>query len=130
MASAAQVPLWVLAGAGAAAERAQALEAKGIEVLRVKGADRRLDLGAALKLLSERGITRVMVEAGPILATALQRADLVDEVALFRSPTAIGTEGLDALDGVALSALTQSPRFKAAVVEEVGTDTLELFERR
>jgi diaminohydroxyphosphoribosylaminopyrimidine deaminase/5-amino-6-(5-phosphoribosylamino)uracil reductase len=130
VASAAQVPLWVLAGAGAAVERAQVLEAKGIEVLRIKAADGRLDLGAALKLLSERGITRVMVEAGPILATALQRADLVDEVALFRSPTAIGAEGLDALDGVTLSALTQSPRFKAVVVEEVGTDTLELFERR
>ena len=129
-ASAAQVPLWVLAGAGAAVERAQGLEAKGILVLRVNDADGRLDLGAALKLLSERGITRVMVEAGPILATALQRADLVDEVALFRSPTAIGAEGLDALDGVALSALTQSPRFKAVVVEEVGTDMLELFERR
>jgi len=129
-ASAAQVPLWVLAGAGAAADRAQALEAKGIEVLRVKEADGKLDLGAALKLLSERGITRVMVEAGPILATAFLRADVVDEVALFRSPTAIGAEGLDALDGAALSTLTQSPRFKAAAFEEVGTDTLELFERR
>ena len=129
VASAAQVPLWVLAGAGAAVDRAQALEGKGIEVLRVKEVDGRLDLGVALKLLSERGITRVMVEAGPILATALQRADLVDEIALFRSPTAIGAEGLDALDGVALSALIQSPRFKAVAVEAVGTDTLELFDR-
>jgi diaminohydroxyphosphoribosylaminopyrimidine deaminase/5-amino-6-(5-phosphoribosylamino)uracil reductase len=130
VASAAQLPLWVLAGAGTAVDRAQALEAKGIEVLRVKETDGRLDLGAALKVLSERGITRVMVEAGPILATALLGTDLVDEVALFRSPTAIGAEGLDALDGMALSALTQSPRFKAVAVEAVGTDTLELLERR
>jgi diaminohydroxyphosphoribosylaminopyrimidine deaminase/5-amino-6-(5-phosphoribosylamino)uracil reductase len=129
VASAAQAPVWVLAGAGAAVDRAQALEAKGIEVLRVKEANGSLNLGAALKLLSERGITRLMVEAGPILATALLRADLVDEIALFRSPTAIGVEGLDALDGVALSALTQSSRFKAVAVEAVGTDTLELFER-
>ncbi len=70
-----------------------------------------------------------MVEAGPILTTALLRADLIDEAALFRAPTPIGAGGLDALDGVPLSALTQSPQLKPVTVETVGSDTLELFGR-
>jgi diaminohydroxyphosphoribosylaminopyrimidine deaminase/5-amino-6-(5-phosphoribosylamino)uracil reductase len=130
VASAAQVPLWVLAGERGSPERAEALEARGVEVLRVRDAGGRLDLAAALELLSERGITRLIVEAGPILATALLRADLVDEAALFRSPASIGPDGIDALDGVPLSALTQSPQLKPIAAETVGSDTLELFERR
>jgi diaminohydroxyphosphoribosylaminopyrimidine deaminase/5-amino-6-(5-phosphoribosylamino)uracil reductase len=129
VASATQVPLWVIAGETAASEREQALTAKGVEVLRVRDADGTPDLAATLRLLGERGITRLIVEAGPILSTALLRADLIDEAAIFRAPATIGTEGLGALDGVALSALTQSPRLARIASEEVGHDRLDLFER-
>ena len=97
--------------------------------LRAAGVGGRLDLAAALERLAQRGLTRVMVEAGPTLASSFLRSDLVDEVALFRSPTAIGADGLDALDGVPLSALTRSPRLQAVGSETVGADTVELFER-
>ena len=50
----------------------------------------RLDLAAVLRALAGRGITRVMVEAGPILSAAFLAADLVDEAALFRSPIRSG----------------------------------------
>ncbi len=79
-------PVWVVAGEGAPREREQALAGRGVEVLRVASVGGRLDLAAVLKRLAARGITRLMVEAGPILAAALVRADLVDEAVLLRSP--------------------------------------------
>jgi len=91
--------------------------------------DGRLNLADVLKLLARRGITRVMVEGGPILAAAFLRADLVDEAALFRSPNVVGPEGIDALDGLPLSALTRSPRLKALGSETFEADTVETFER-
>jgi diaminohydroxyphosphoribosylaminopyrimidine deaminase/5-amino-6-(5-phosphoribosylamino)uracil reductase len=130
LASAREVPLWVVAGEGAALESAQVIEAKGAKVLRATEIDGRLDISATLRLLAEHGITRVMIEAGPILTAALLRADLIDEAALFRAPASIGAEGLDALDGLPLSALIQAARLKPVAVESVGSDTLELFERR
>jgi diaminohydroxyphosphoribosylaminopyrimidine deaminase / 5-amino-6-(5-phosphoribosylamino)uracil reductase len=129
VATARQTPLWVMAGEAAPREREQALLVHGAVVLRVAGTEGTLDLPAALKLLAQRGITRVMVEAGPVLSAAILRADLVDEAALFRSPTAIGSDGLDALDGLPLSALTRSPRLRALGSESIGPDTVELFER-
>jgi diaminohydroxyphosphoribosylaminopyrimidine deaminase/5-amino-6-(5-phosphoribosylamino)uracil reductase len=129
VATARETPLWVVTGEAAPREQEQALVARGAEVLRVARADDGLDLAASLELLAKRGLSRVMVEAGPILAAALLRADLVDEAALFRSPTAIGPEGLDALDGLPLSALTRSPRLKAVGNAAIGADTVELFER-
>ncbi len=122
-------PLWIVTGEAAPDEREQALRAQGAEVFRVTMVDGRLDLGAVLKLLAGRGITRLMVEAGPILAAAFVRADLVDEAAIFRSSAPIGAEGIDALDGLPLSALVQSPRLKAVGSEAVGPDTVEIFER-
>jgi diaminohydroxyphosphoribosylaminopyrimidine deaminase/5-amino-6-(5-phosphoribosylamino)uracil reductase len=109
--------------------RQQALAAQGVDIARVPGADGRLDLAAVLKLLAQRGITRLMVESGPILAAAFLRADLIDEATLFRSPAIIGPDGIDALDGLPLSALTQSPRLNAIDRETVGADTVERFER-
>jgi diaminohydroxyphosphoribosylaminopyrimidine deaminase/5-amino-6-(5-phosphoribosylamino)uracil reductase len=82
-----------------------------------------------LKLLAQRGITRLMVEAGPIVAAAFLRADLVDEATLLRSPSAVGADGIDALDGLPLSALTRSPRLNAIGGEALGADRIEMFER-
>jgi diaminohydroxyphosphoribosylaminopyrimidine deaminase/5-amino-6-(5-phosphoribosylamino)uracil reductase len=124
-----QTPLWVVTGKAAPREREQALSAQGVDVVRVAATDGKLDLGAVLTLLAERGITRLMVEAGPILAAAFLRADLIDEAALFRSPVVVGPDGIDALDGLPLSALTQSPRLKAVGREAVGADMAEKFER-
>jgi diaminohydroxyphosphoribosylaminopyrimidine deaminase/5-amino-6-(5-phosphoribosylamino)uracil reductase len=129
VAGARQIPLWVVTGEDAARETMDALAAKGVDVLQVATAGGRLDLPAILRLLSDRGITRLMVEAGPILATALLNADLIDEAAVFRAPMTIGADGIGALDGLALDALTRSPRLKSLGREAVGDDTVEMLER-
>jgi diaminohydroxyphosphoribosylaminopyrimidine deaminase/5-amino-6-(5-phosphoribosylamino)uracil reductase len=127
--SARQTPLWLISGDATPSERKRALEARGVEVMVVATRSGKIDLGAALKLLAQRGITRLMVEAGPMLAAAFVRADLVDEAALFRSPKDIGREAIDALDELPLSALTQSPRLESSGIESLGQDTLEMFQR-
>jgi len=71
-----------------------------------------------------------MVEGGPTLAASLVSADLVDEAALFRSPHLIGGGGINALEGLPLTALTKSPRLVSDGTERVGLDTVEAFERR
>ena len=129
VASAREVPLWVLTAATAAGDRGRTLREQGAEVLRAPAANGRLDLAAVLKILAGRSITRLMVEAGPILAAALLGANLVDEAALFRSCKTIGPDGVDALDGLPLSALTHSPRLKSLGSEAIGADTVERFER-
>jgi diaminohydroxyphosphoribosylaminopyrimidine deaminase/5-amino-6-(5-phosphoribosylamino)uracil reductase len=130
VATAREVPLWVVSGAAAVPEPARMLANRGAEVLPVAAREGRLELTQVLKLFAERGITRLMVEAGPILSAAFIEADLVDEVALFRSPTAIGPEGIDALEGLPLEALTRSSRLELVGTDTVGADTVELFWRR
>src|SRR5262249_31632564 len=121
---------WVFVDETARPAHETELAAAGVEVLRVPGMNGRLDLAAVLRSLAGRGITRVMVEAGPILSAAFLAADLVDEVALFRSPSPIGQDAIDALEGMPLAALTQSPKLRLVGREKIGADTLEMFERR
>jgi diaminohydroxyphosphoribosylaminopyrimidine deaminase/5-amino-6-(5-phosphoribosylamino)uracil reductase len=129
VASASATPLWVITGESAPQERVQALEARGVQVLRILSSGGPLDLIAALRLLAERGITRTTIEAGPILCAAFLRADLVDEAVLFRSRNPVGPDGIDALEGLTLEALTRSPGLKSIGGEPIGNDTVEFFER-
>jgi diaminohydroxyphosphoribosylaminopyrimidine deaminase / 5-amino-6-(5-phosphoribosylamino)uracil reductase len=122
------VPVWVIASVTAPSAAARRLEEQGVEVLRLE-AGGAVDLAAALKMLAARGITRLLAEAGPILAASLIEADLVDEVALFRSQASLGADGIDALEGMSLGALVRSPRLRSTRVEMVGADSVEFFER-
>ena len=128
--SARDVPVWVVAGADDARAAERALETEGVTVLRAAEMNGRLDLASVLKLIAGRGITRLMLEGGPTLAAAFLGADLVDEAVLFHSPKILGAEGIDALDGLPLTALTRSPRLKCVASEPVGADTRALFARR
>lgn len=123
-----ETPTWVFGASGTSPMAEDILKAKGVEVFRVEAKAGLLDLVAVLKILAGRGITRLMVEGGPTVAAAFVQADLVDAVALFRSPNELGA-GIDALDGLPLTTLTKSPRLKFVATEAVGGDTLELFER-
>lgn len=49
-----------------------------------------VDLGQAVRLLAERGLTRLHCEGGPHLLTALLRAQLVDELCLTLTPLLLG----------------------------------------
>jgi diaminohydroxyphosphoribosylaminopyrimidine deaminase/5-amino-6-(5-phosphoribosylamino)uracil reductase len=82
-----------------------------------------------LKILAERGITRLLVEGGPTVAASFLKADLVDEAALFRSPKVIGPDGIDALEGLPLEGLTQSPRLASQGVVTIRPDQVEFFAR-
>jgi diaminohydroxyphosphoribosylaminopyrimidine deaminase/5-amino-6-(5-phosphoribosylamino)uracil reductase len=122
-------PLWVIASDSAPSQREEALQAKGAEVFRIPDGEDKLDLLAVLKLLGGRGVSRLMVEAGPILAAAFLQADLVDEAMLLRSPQILGAEAIDALEKLPLETLTQSSRLVSAGTEQIGADTAEFYWR-
>ncbi len=114
---------------GASQIAEEILVERGARVVRVGGENGRLDLSAILKILAGEGITRLMVEGGPTVAASFVEADLVDEAVLVHAQQAIGAQGIDALEGMPLTALTQSPQLKLRGKRELGTDRADLYER-
>jgi diaminohydroxyphosphoribosylaminopyrimidine deaminase/5-amino-6-(5-phosphoribosylamino)uracil reductase len=130
VASARDIPVWVYCVQQAPRENEQLLSERGVAVIRTQAGAGGLDLAAVLRSLGDRGITRLMVEGGPKVAASLLRADLVDEAMLLRGPVTIGPDGVDALDGVALGALTQSDKLRISGTETVDGDNHMHYERR
>jgi diaminohydroxyphosphoribosylaminopyrimidine deaminase/5-amino-6-(5-phosphoribosylamino)uracil reductase len=128
--SARETPLWVMTSDLADAPAAMKLGAAGAQVMRVATpATPGLDLPAVLHALSDKGITRLMVEGGSRVASSFIAAGLVDEIWLLRGPEAVGPDGIPVLDALPLSALTGSPAFKTRASEALGKDTLTIYER-
>ncbi|SIO51492.1 diaminohydroxyphosphoribosylaminopyrimidine deaminase [Bradyrhizobium erythrophlei] len=129
--SARGTPLWVLTSDLSEAPAAMKLGAAGAQVIRVAATTRPpgLDLPAVLHALSDKGITRLLVEGGAKVASSFVAADLVDEIWLLRGQESVGADGVPALDALPLSAITQSPGFKVRASESLNRDTLTVYER-
>jgi diaminohydroxyphosphoribosylaminopyrimidine deaminase / 5-amino-6-(5-phosphoribosylamino)uracil reductase len=131
IAEARQVPTWVLALPSADPDRRQGLLASGVTVIEVDpDTEGGIDFNSALTALGERGITRLLVEGGGQLAAALTRARLVDRLAWFHAPLLIGGDGIPAIAGFGLEAMTDAPRFERLSTETIGGDLLTIFRAR
>ena len=120
-------PVWILTAPGA--DTGPYRDA-GVEVMPcATGEGARLSLTAVLTALGERGITRLLVECGPVLSGALMRFDLVDRLAWFRSPSVLGGDGLNAIDGLDIAKVLNLRRFHRTGQIALGEDVLETYSR-
>jgi diaminohydroxyphosphoribosylaminopyrimidine deaminase/5-amino-6-(5-phosphoribosylamino)uracil reductase len=125
-----RIPTWVLALKSVDAARREAFAGCGVEVIGAPiGKDDRLDAAAMLRILGERGLTRVLVEGGAALATALLRERLVDRIAWFRAARLIGGDGVPVAATLGLDRLADTPAFVRRSVEPCGDDVLEIYAR-
>lgn len=124
------VPTWFIVREGVDEARRDAFLDCGVEIIEVPPtATGEIDLAAAFAELGTRGLTRILVEGGAMLAAALLRADLVDRLAWFRAPSLIGGDGLGSVAPFGIVELASAPRFVRASVKEIGEDVLETLRR-
>jgi len=136
VATARDVPTWIVAAETAPVAPERVLTDAGVEVMRVGAeADGRLDLVEAMRLLASRGITRVFSEGGPSLAEAYAKADLIDELTVTTAPVVLGEAGVPAI-GPTVAALMQdallkpdAARARARPPVIAGPDRMQTFER-
>jgi diaminohydroxyphosphoribosylaminopyrimidine deaminase/5-amino-6-(5-phosphoribosylamino)uracil reductase len=130
--SARETPLWVMTSSLSEAPAAMKLGAAGAQVIRVATTSTPppgLDLLAVLHALSDKGITRLLVEGGARVASSFVSAGLVDEVWLLRGPDPVGGNGVPALEALPLTTITQSPDFRMRASESLQRDSLTIYER-
>ncbi|WP_373741526.1 bifunctional diaminohydroxyphosphoribosylaminopyrimidine deaminase/5-amino-6-(5-phosphoribosylamino)uracil reductase RibD [Neisseria sp.] len=99
----------------------------------VKPAERqgRIDLADLLRLLAQRGIGELMVEAGATLAAAFLHDNLADEIVLYQAPKILGGNARNLFDLPENPAvLTQNPAWQTASVETAGDDVKWVLRRK
>jgi len=82
----------------------------------------RLDLDAVLRLLAERGVNELQVEAGPTLCGALFARGLVDELLLYVAPVILGHEARPLLALPRLDEIAQARRLRVIEQRQLGAD--------
>ena len=75
------------------AARADTLRAAGAEIVVLPPSGSGVDLAALMRLLAEREVNELLVEAGATLSGALLEAGLVDELVLYYAPHILGDTG-------------------------------------
>ena len=113
----------VFCGVGAEAAKVAEFEAAGVEVVRVAGADGRLDLRTVLEVLGKRKILSVLLECGSELNGAFLAEGLVDEAALFYAQTELGGGAVPFARGVGSPVLLEQ-EMRRVTRAMFGADTL------
>lgn len=110
-----------------------------MESLGMKGVDRAtvtaspqggVDIIPALRLLADRGVTSVLVEAGGSLISSLLKAGVVDQIIWTRSAGLIGADGRPSLAEMDLEKLEDGHLFSRLKLFQSGPDAIEILTRR
>jgi diaminohydroxyphosphoribosylaminopyrimidine deaminase / 5-amino-6-(5-phosphoribosylamino)uracil reductase len=112
----------IVCAAEAEAARAAALEAAGVEVVRVEGQDGRLNLGIVLDLLGQRKILSLLLECGSDLNGSFLVQGLVDKAVLFSSNTSLGEAAVPFAAGFGAPSLLEQS-MKRVTRTTFGADT-------
>ncbi len=112
-------------GVEKAASHANDLREHGVNLVVLE--DQSLYPQNILHALSEAGLTRVLIEAGPTLSTAFLAAACVDTLYWYRAPMMLGSGGTAAIGPLEV-ALAHAKRATRTAQIPLGGDTLEVYE--
>ncbi|MCT8973037.1 bifunctional diaminohydroxyphosphoribosylaminopyrimidine deaminase/5-amino-6-(5-phosphoribosylamino)uracil reductase RibD [Microbaculum marinisediminis] len=115
-------PVWLMSRETADPARRAGLERRGAVLLPSDGG-----IGAALDVLAEHGITRVLVEGGATVATSLADAGMIDEAVIYDGAVDIGANGVPA--GPALAAIRANGAYRPVDRVSLGDDVMSTYIR-
>ena len=126
--SAQDIPLWIVTVPGNESDRVQAFKDLGVQIIEADPNETGLpDMKEALRLLAEKGITRLLVEGGSHLQASLVKEGLADRLLWFRAPKIIGGDGISALQSIGLKTVSEAPVLELAGTRLLGEDRLECY---
>lgn len=119
-----EVPTWVLTTPEAPETAERALQALGVEVIRVpRSSEGRVDITAALRAIAQRGVVKLLIEGGAELTGSVLAARLADELHAFIGPLLLGPRGRPgAVDWAGPSNPSEAPHIAEPRWELCGRD--------
>jgi diaminohydroxyphosphoribosylaminopyrimidine deaminase/5-amino-6-(5-phosphoribosylamino)uracil reductase len=131
VATANDIPTWLVTLPSNSGERAGQRNAyidAGVKIIEVDpDQNGHPNLVQALQLISNNGITRLMVEGGGQVTASFISARAVDEIVWFRAPCLIGGDGMPALADIGVDELSDAPRMIRIGARTIGEDIVEHY---
>jgi len=122
-------PVLILAGEQAPSDREEFLRACGCSVIRLPVREGRVDLKAALRLLRERGVGKILLEGGGELLADAFRIGVVKRALAFVAPKILGgREAPTPVGGRGVSGVIEGVRLSPPRVQRLGDDVLLTYQ--
>ncbi|BET36679.1 bifunctional diaminohydroxyphosphoribosylaminopyrimidine deaminase/5-amino-6-(5-phosphoribosylamino)uracil reductase RibD [Wolbachia pipientis] len=83
----------------------------------------------ASKLVSEIGITRLLVEGGGVLITELLKHSLIDRLIICRSGKILGNDAIPFIGNLGIQSINNCYQFKKVEIIEFSKDVVEMWDR-
>lgn len=123
-------PVWIVTSVDGADEKARALVNAGADIITIpKNMDQQIDIAKAVHEISNRGITRLLVEGGAGLMTSFMIAGLYDALYWFRAGSVIGADGLSAASALGIETMDQKIKLNHMGQITLGEDVLDIFKK-
>lgn len=116
-------PLWIIHASTNTAQ-IESLEKAGVRLFYCES----MHLKDILNILSENGVTRLLVEGGAKLHSSFMKSGLYDSVAIFRSSKILGA-GKDAFSGCIAEDVNTALQLQLKQTILLGSDRLDLYEK-
>lgn len=123
-----EVPTLLFTRGGAPRKSAE-LEAAGVRVVHLAAAAPPDTLAEVLGHLAGLGLTRVLVEGGAALGSALVRDRLADRLYLVTAPVLIGGDGVNAVEVLGVRRVDDGRRWHVVETRRLGPDRMLVLER-
>ncbi len=85
------------------------------------------NLSEILKTLSEKGITRLLVEGGAQVHASFLKQGLFDELVVYRAPIILGSEAKSCSAALEINDLVNSYNFELSNTQRIGNDMIEFY---
>lgn len=122
--------VWIFTAPNCDKDKKAALEKEGLHVFEMDlSTNGKVSIPFVLEFLAEKGVTRLLVEAGQGVFTSFLKLKVWDYLHLYRAPIIIGQGGLDAFGDLELQGLGNAPKLELISREEMGRDSLEIYKR-
>ncbi len=83
----------------------------------------------ASKLVSEIGITRLLVEGGGVLITELLKCNLIDRLIICRSGKILGNDAISFVGNLGIQSINKCYQFKKTEIIDFDEDIVEIWDR-
>lgn len=120
----------ILTTSFAAEEKLAALEHMGVDVIKVKATEKRVDLYEAMNVLGKKGIDSILLEGGGQLNASALEADIVNKLTVYIAPKLVGGEKAVApVMGKGVQHMSDAYQFKDVQTYQIGEDIVIEAER-
>jgi len=121
------VPVWIFSDI-TTGNNSNLLKNLGVRIFKTP-ANSSVDLGAALRILHDHGVSSLLVEGGGTLAASFFKLDAIDVIEWFRAPMILGGDSRGSIGDLGLTDMNLAKRFNRIEIKELGDDIHERYER-